>query len=481
MDQERRAADRPSRPAAAPGPEGPGPSFPRAAAALAAALLPLHLPEHSRPWRLTAKPRVELIDCRSLTVKHEVPLAEGAAWKLGETEVSFSLEREKWTARVRASGASERTVTLSKLPSLLEIEAGPGGRGPYGLSVRASADGKGLLVSSAQGAPVPLGKETALVVDSDRDGVLGSAGDGVVVPGVRTVAPFAGELWHRDAAAGLRRADGGGPEEWLLFDLPMPCPENGDHAAAWRLVQWRRQQAGMRPLRYDAALEDGLRKHASYCRRNSFRGHEEDRARQGFTPEGAEAGLGSVLNYPFGSSTFLQEAEVQLSTLYHRNQVLAGGLVRSAMVRHEGMFGMRTSTDPEAGLLEAAVAFPPHGMEDAPRRFHPDGEIPAPWEGSLRNPGVAVSILLPALHWNPDLPSPPELVVEGPRGPVAGRFHHPGRAPKGVPKDNFGNVALVPSEPLPPLTLFQARVRVALPELEGGGTFEYRWEFTTGR
>jgi hypothetical protein len=319
-------------------------------------------------------------------------------------------------------------------------------------------------------------------VDSDLDGVLGSAGDGLVAPGARTVAPFAGEAWHADAAVALRRAEGAAPGEWTVAPLPMPYPDRASHAAAWRLLNWRRQQVGVLPVVHDPALEDGLRRHASYCLRNSYRGHDEDPSRPGYTAEGAEAGRGAVLNYYFGPTSVLREMEIELATIYHRNQVLAGGLSRTALVLHEGMFGMRTTPDPDAPLAEAAVVFPPHGMEGAPRRFHPDGEIPAAWEGRIRAPGTAVGLLLPAVYWNPDLPGPPILhLVAGPKAePVPSRFHHPGRAPSGVPRNNFGAVARIPEAPLAPSTLHRARVRIPLPEIEGGGAFEYEWEFTTG-
>ena len=64
---------------------------------------PLHLPEHSRPIRLTAKPRKELVDCRSPVMGHETPVAAGVPFTVGETSISFGTEGAKWVARVRVS------------------------------------------------------------------------------------------------------------------------------------------------------------------------------------------------------------------------------------------------------------------------------------------------------------------------------------------------------------------------------------------
>jgi len=440
-------------------------------------------PARPRPLRLSPRPRPALLDCRSPVIPHEVRLAEETPWALGDASIVVRRRGGKWEAEVSRPGdPSPDRRTLARLPALLEVEAFGGA---YGLSIRASSDGERLFVASAQGAPVAVGKETAWVVDSDRDGVLGGAGDGLIVPGARTVAPFAGEVWHRDAAVRLARAAGGAAEDWTVEDLPAPYPDRPDHSAAWRLLNWRRQQVGVRPLVHDAALEEGIRRHASYCRRNGYQGHDEEKSKPGWSAEGEEAGRSSVLNYPGPRATLLDEVATQLATLYHRNGVLAGGLVRSALVLQEGMFGMRTAVDPDAPLALAPVLFPPHGMEDAPRRFHPPGEHPPPWEGGIAagNRGPSVGVALPELRWVEELPGVPMVLVEPAKGTaLAGDFHYPGRAPSRVQKDNFTAIALTPTSPLAPATLHRARVLVPLPvgEDDPPAAFEYEWEFTTG-
>ena len=433
----------------------------------------------TRALTLSPRPRPALVDCRSPVVLHEAVLVTETAWAVGDAAIVARRRGGRWEVEVSRPGdPSPDRKSFPKLPAILEVTAFGG---PYGISLRASADGERLVASSAQGAPVPVGKATAWVVDSDRDGILGSAGDGLVAPGARTVSPLAGEAWHRDAAVRLRKSGSGTRDEWTVEDLAMPYPDHGDHGAAWRLLNWRRQQAGVRPASYDQSLEDGIRKHAAYCRRNGFQGHEEDRARPGWTAEGAEAGLNSVLAYPGGRASFLDEIETQLATLYHRHGVLAGGLARSALVISEGMFGMRVAREPDGPLTRAPVVFPPHGMEDAPRRFHPPGEVPPPWEGpmSAGNRGPAVGAALPRLRWCEALPGEPVLVVEPPKGaPLEGDYHYPGRSPSKVQKDNFECVALTPTVPLAASTTYRARMRVPLPAVSGGPpeAFEYEWD-----
>ena len=460
-----------------------------AVVALAAGPIPTVLgegrtaPAKPRTLTLSPRPRPALVDCRSPVVPHEAVLVPETAWTVGDTSLVARRRGGKWEVEVSRPGdPSPDRKSFSKLPALLEVTAFGG---PYGISLRASGDGERLVASSAQGASVPVGKVVAWVVDSDRDGALGSAGDGLVAPGARTVSPLAGEAWHRDAAVRFEKTGSGVRDEWSVADLPMPYPDHGDHGAAWRLLNWRRQQVGVRPADYDPAFEDGIRKHAAYCRRNGFQGHEEEKARAGWTAEGAEAGMNSVLSYPGGRTSFVAEVETQLATLYHRHGVLAGGLARSALVMSEGMFGMRIARDRETPLASAPVVFPPHGMEEAPRRFHPPGEIPAPWEGpiSAGNRGPAIGVALPRLRWCEALPAPPALVVEPPKGsPLDGDFHYPGRNPSKVQKDNLECVAITPTAPLAATTTYRARIRVPLPAVSGGPpeAFEYEWEFTTG-
>ena len=177
--------------------------------------------------------------------------------------------------------------------------------------------------------------------------------------------------------------------------------------------------------------------------------------------------------------------QTQLDTLYHRNGVLAGGLARSCLVLADGMFGMRVTTDDAAPLASAPVVFPPHGMEQAPRRFHPPGEHPPPWDGPIAagNRGTSIGAAIPALRFENELSAEPLLVVEPPRGgPLSGDFHWPGRNPPQAQKDNFTAVALTPTSPLAAEALHRARIRVPLPVDEEGRArvFEYEWEFTTG-
>jgi hypothetical protein len=346
--------------------------------------------------------------------------------------------------------------------------------------VRAGPRADLLVVASAQGAAVTLGTETAWIVDTDLDGVLGSPGDGLVAPGTRTVAPWTGEIWLRGAAWRLERPAEPGRVEWSLAEVAMPYPDRADHAAAWRLVNAWRQRCGMAPVAYDSSLEDGIRKHAAYCRRNRYQGHHEEKDKPGYTPEGAKAGVTSVLNYPPWRESLIVQMDDLLHTLYHRSALMAGGLVRSALVQADGMFGMRVGQDDEAPHHLAPLVFPPHGMTGAPRMFHPPGENPPPFDGFRRFQAYGTSVGVYSTNWigMDELKFVPELVLEGPMGPVQGHFHYPGKVPKGVPVDYLANVALTPLQPLLPETLYRVRARIAMPV---GPPFSYEWEFTTGK
>ena len=442
-----------------------------------------------RPLPVRAGPQRDLLDCRSLTVRHEVRVRLDQPFAAQGRTLRF---REEARAAVavedgpsEGDGAPTRTV-LSALPALLRLE----GRSAAGaLAVRRDPAGGAVWVASGFGVPIPVGRSKGLLVDSDLDGDLGGAGDGWVAPECRTVAPWCGEVWSREGGLLVRRTAAGG---WEASAIPPPHPEDRDHAAAWSLVQWRRQQCGLLPLGYDPTLEEAIRSHAVYCVANGYHGHDEVPGGKGYTPEGAAAGRASVLGWDHESA--LVGMDEQLATLYHRNQVLSPALTKSAFVLHLGVFGMDVRHHAGGPLALSPLVFPPHGMEGARARFSEHGESPMPvgWLVYANRFGVPVSVSGAPLERTVSLPTKPEieLVVLDRKGRSGGRVraevHFPGRAPDtGIGPPNGGAVALTPAEPLQPGTRYRARVAAALPGLEwpgrDGEVLVHEWEFTVAR
>ena len=463
-----------------------------ACALLAASARPVSAkgaPREAAPPRV-GLPAVQpaLLDCRSPVVAHETRVAFGTPMKVGETTLAFKAgDRGAVVVTVTAPGAAPGSAPgvqiLSRTPALLTVEAFSH---PYALSVRLAADSGGVSVGSAFGIAIHLGAETAYLVDSDRDGALGSAGDGVVAPGCRTVAPWCSEVWTRTAAVSVKLDATSG--EWRAEPLPMPHPSDGDHSAGWRLLQWRRQQAGLLPVAYDASLEAGLLAHLAYLARNAVSTHVEDPAKPGYSEAGAAAGIQTTLAP--GSPNCVAGVDMLMGTLFHRCDCLEAGMSRTAMALRSGYFGLMVRIL-DGPLREAVYVYPPHGMSDVARSFGAGGEIPMPSGVSIETSlGTCVAAASEAWGGTALDTAPVLVVVPGARkgaAPVDGTLHYPGH-PGGstIGADYAGIVALVPGSALPAATTFFCRVRVPWPgaalAVAAGepSEFSYEWEFATG-
>jgi hypothetical protein len=345
-----------------------------------------------------------------------------------------------------------------------------------------------VIVGSAFGIPVPLGKQIGYLVDSDLDGVVGSEGDGIVAPGCRTAAVWAQEIWS--AEGGVRLVRGSARGTWSARAMPPAVAGDKDRGAAWNVLQWRRQQGGFFPLVYDASLEPGLEKHLVYLDRTGEEGHQEDPSKAAYSKEGDAAGQESVLD--FGPSTCLEGVNDQFETLLHRQFCIAAELARAAMLVRKKTFGMRMVGAYDGPLAGRVCVFPSHGMADVPPRLM--YEVPMPIEGTraaMIGTGVAVSSRVWLMR---TVKSPPKLTLSAlsPNRasvtPVDATFRWWGGsfAPsEDVVKNVFetsGLIVLLPKRPLVAGGLYECVVEFpqAAPNL-GGETFAYRWEFTVGR
>jgi hypothetical protein len=439
-------------------------------------------------WR-TCKARegvhAGLVDTRSLIVAHDHRVTLGTPFAVGDLSITFDRvegDRVTWSASPAGKGVLTRT------PALLKVRVR---ERKYALSVRVDSGQDAVWVSSAWGVRFDVGREVAYLVDSDLDGRVPTPGDGYVAPESRTVGPWRAQAWTRADGVLLRRAEDG---NWECATAPVPYPEHEDHTAAWRLLQWRRQQCGVLPVAYKAALEPGIRLHGEYCVANGYRGHHQDPTKKAYSPQGARSGAESVLGY--GIETFVEGVEQQLATLYHRSGLLQPGLTHTGMALHRRVFGANVRDSVDGPLRANVVVVPPHGMESAPREFNPGGETPMPVANRLvgvARLGTSVGAYAGPMEHAQHLAERPSLRVTrliGSKRKPGPSFrldlYYPGKTPNpGVPRSNFGNVALTPPRPLEARTTYLCRIRIALPggaktALDEAGPFEYEWEFTTG-
>ena len=435
----------------------------------------------------------ELAACRSLTILHErrVPVTTPWAWA-GAALIFERAPGDTWalTWSHPEHSPKPRTIKPSKPgPQAFWLKAlGTAGM----LAAAPDPVGPNMLVVPTYAVALRVGKHTAWLVDSDMDGTLGSAGDGLVAPGSRTVAPWRAEIYTPLTGIRVRRTEGGGWEQTLLG---VPYPENADHTAAWRLLQWKRQQCGLLPVAYKTELEPAIRLHADYCVENGYQGHVQDPKGKAYTKAGAVAGMQCVLGYEV--KTVLEGIGQQFATLYHRNGLLQPGLTHTAMAVHRGVFGANVRDAADGPLKACILLYPPHGMEDVDLRFYVGGENPMPVANRLagiQNLGTSVGLFAGPFEQQHSLTEKPQLSVAeliGAKRRVGSSFrldlHYPGNIPnERVHFSNFGNVALTPPRPLEKKTTYRCRIRTPLPPgvtLPWGpapAIFEHEWEFSTG-
>jgi len=435
-----------------------------------------------QPIELLPTPPKSLTDHRSPVLASERSVPSGARIDIGSESIRLTLRTGGRSVTWERLGRSPKGAKVPgrgtlALPGLLALPDLGGRR--YSVCVRAAPTANTLLVSSALGLDLPLRQGTGRLVDTDFDGLLGSAGDGYVAPASRTVGAWRGEGWTAQGGRRFRQREDG---SWESAEIPPPHPGNADHAAAWSLLQWRRQQCGLHALAYGFALEDGMRKHAEYLAADDSEAHRENPANDRYSPEGDRAAKNCVIGFEEAST--LSGLEMQFATLYHRSRPLQPGLTRTALVFHKGFFLLDVFSHRGGPLAKALLVYPPHGMQDVMLRFHRSGERPMPVpEEAARNTflGTAINLFSEDLRLLESLPASPTIeATQGPRRKaVPGYAHHPGHPPNTrVGLSNRGNVALVPSKPLKARSRYDC---VAVVHLPGGTTIRYRWWFETAK
>lgn len=410
---------------------------------------------------------------------HERPVVAGTPMAIGKDRFVLALDASGRTVTWTRTSTHPKKDKRSKggrfrVPGYVTL--GVGIERAYTLRARV-VEGT-LALSSATGLDLPCGGGVGHVVDSDLDGVLGSAGDGYVAPGSRTVGPFSGQAWGPKGGMRYRRREDG---SWQRAAIAFPHPLDGDHCAAWSLLQWRRQQCGCLPVAYDFDLEAAMGKHAKYLAMHGGDPHAEDSKLNGYTPEGALAARRCIITE--GDASMLEALQMHLTTLYHRTRPLQPGLTHTAMVFHQGISLLDVFSRRGGPMKDALLVYPPHGMLGAHSRFNFGGESPMPvkdvkGQGNLL--GTAVGLFSEPLRTAQRLDAQPSITLQyGKRRTktVAGQLHYPGHAPSArAGASNRGNVAFIPERWLVQRMRHKAVLEVRLP---GGRMFTYRWWFVT--
>ncbi|MGE0431466.1 MAG: hypothetical protein AB7K09_06385 [Planctomycetota bacterium] len=432
-------------------------------------------------FRPAIGPQRDLVDTRSISSNHETRLARGDGVTIDGTEFVFSATDSRPTLVQRLVASPDdrpRSTTISEQARLIVFDAF---NTKYGISVRTRGDY--IYIGSCYGFPVRLGTADGYVVDSDRDGRLGTVGDSVVVPESKTAGPYWNQLWAPGAAVALRYDEAN--DKWETGEIPMPHPADAAHSDTFMNLNWRRMQVGSPPCGYATDGEPDLLAHLRYCAANGGLTHPETQGKPGYSEGGHRAGMDSVLGR--GNKTHAEAFRQMYLTMYHRDQMLDPTITKTSFVLSGEYWGMRCRYINQGPTL--AFVCPAHGMINVSPAFSKGGERPMPGPVELRYPyngGTCTTLRAQCLS-RTSFRNAPTLDVFGTSGRVEGKNFWSGNEPNtDVPGGNFGTIQHWAPRSLPG-GVIRCRVQAEMDSgaftggpFAGSNSIDYEWEYTVG-
>jgi hypothetical protein len=318
-----------------------------------------------------------------------------------------------------------------------------------------------------------VGEKDLLFADIDGDGRFDRRGvDGWIVdsPNYRAFLPL--EEWVvLDRTRVWLKFDEGAP--FLRYRLETPdlpavppgLPPAEDAAAKNRikdlegaLQDWNRLRLrnGLPPAFLDPDLTRGAMLHAAYMDKWG-RGHDEDKAKELFTEEGAKAGKNSSV----GPAPAVKEISFCYDSLYHRLMLFHPDLRKVGI----GVGAKWTALDGLSAREKREwtwpVIIPAAGNDLVPLAFA--GENPAPHPEVLdslqrqKEAGFPITLTFPDTKVTA---AEAELRVDGSDGaPVEFLLSSPEKPANPAQPMNFRSICVIPLRKLTPATTYWARVR----------------------
>jgi hypothetical protein len=257
----------------------------------------------------------------------------------------------------------------------------------------------------------------------------------------------------------------------------VPAPD----LAVQQLNAWR-SLVGVEPVKHDATLDDGCRRHAAYYRANpTHTGHREDPSKDGYSSAGDAAARSSVLGYGVDALAGLAAWE---PTPYHRMALLEPRLSATGFWSEFGLSCMAASSISSdvrrPGLT--AYTYPFSGQRDVPPAFW-CREVPNPCEAVPGNDGRKPTGFIATVQFNGPWARLNYVAVSSATvAPVLGES-----VPLTVQTEGDalrGGILLIPNEPLALGTTYAASVAGAVGATSDDGTtvqqpFVLSWDFST--
>ncbi len=222
-----------------------------------------------------------------------------------------------------------------------------------------------------------LGKESITLVDVDGDGAFNGLGvDGLALGDSAFAFPLprADERWCTAThdLVGLNCGPRG--EDATLSGRPL-ATTLAPTAALLAGINAQRMRYGLTPRGEDPTLSAPLQKHCEYMVGTGVLAHPEDASRPGYSADGHEAGMASILSQGSGPGDI---AERMVATFYHRQDVVRPDTLAFGM-GYAGKFGGIDGRRHLGGPVRWPVVVPPPDAQGVPLRFA--SEAPDPIAG----------------------------------------------------------------------------------------------------
>jgi len=318
-----------------------------------------------------------------------------------------------------------------------------------------------------------VGEKDLLFADVDGDGRFDKIGvDGWIVdsPVYRAFLPLEEWIVLDRTRVWLKFADDQQSVRFRLEtpDLPkvpagLPPAEDAAEKAKIRELEaavqdWNRLRLrnGLPPAFLDPDLTRAAMLHAKYMDRWG-RGHDEDKANDGYTEDGAKAGRNSSV----GPAPVREEISFCFETLYHRLMLFHPDLRRIGVGVGAKWCALDGLSAREKRAWTWPVIIPAPGSDLVPLSF--GGETPAPHPDVFttlerqKEAGFPITLTFPdAKATNASA----ELRVDGENGaPVEVLVSSPEKPANAAQPRNFESVCVIPLRKLTPATTYWARVR----------------------
>jgi hypothetical protein len=247
---------------------------------------------------------------------------------------------------------------------------------------------------------------------------------------------------------------------------PLPL-NDGQRQVLIQFNQWRIMN-GLPAVTIDERLSDACNKHCEYMERHGMT-HEQDPAKEGYTPEGAEAGKRSCL----GEEGPVRSVHLFYATFYHRLPLIHPGTKAigvGASARYAAVDGL-TRRDQRAWTYPVIVP--------APNSFghltHFAHEAPNPLPEGAKRAGFPITLTFAS---GKITGATAELRLGSAKGAVLETYLSSPEKPANEKRpDNRMAICVIPREPLRAMKTYWVRVAYLI----DGEPREHEWRFNTGR